>query len=325
MELKKIAIVGPRGSVGKEVISQLLKHTGRFQITAISRQSPDFQFPTDADIIHKLVDFDSFESLKASFLGKDAVINCINGAATQFLPTKLIIDAAVEAGVRFYFANEFVGDIMREEFRRLPEQCVGGKVRTRAYLEKLSEGGKICWTALNGGPFFDMCKGPAGFDIPNRKARIYGTGNTPLFWTPLPTIAETVVNMVLHPSYVANRAVHIAPIRGVTQNSILACLESILETRFTVEKVDIQKIFRHASIALERGDAANAMKGLATSYQFMEGDTAQRFADLVKVERFDVPEISMHVAIRDALQRYGTDCPVAQAFFNIKPCDIQET
>lgn len=47
---------------------------------------------------------------------------------------------------------------MKEQFKRLPESVVGSKIRIREYLEALSKDNKIAWTALNGGPFFDMCK-----------------------------------------------------------------------------------------------------------------------------------------------------------------------
>jgi hypothetical protein len=46
----------------------------------------------------------------------------------------------------------------REQFRKLPESFVGAKVRIREYLVKLGKEGKIAWTGLNGGPFFEMCK-----------------------------------------------------------------------------------------------------------------------------------------------------------------------
>lgn len=104
-------------------------------------------------------DFTSLSSLTAAFKSQDAVVNCITGSATQFDPTKLIIDAAVAAGsVRFYVANEFVGDIHTEQYRRMPEAFVGGKVRTREYLTQLVREGKMEWSALSGGPFFDMCE-----------------------------------------------------------------------------------------------------------------------------------------------------------------------
>lgn len=91
-------------------------------------------------------------------MGADAVVDCLTGGATQYETSTRIIDAAVAAGVKFFFANEFVGYIEREQYQRLPEAFVGAKVRNRAYLQQLSDAGKIAWTSLNGGPFFDMCK-----------------------------------------------------------------------------------------------------------------------------------------------------------------------
>lgn len=84
-------------------------------------------------------------------------MNCVTGRATQYEPSKLIIDAAVAAGVKFFFANEFVSNMDTEQFRRLPESHAGAKLRVREYLEQLGRDGKIAWTGLNGGPFFDMC------------------------------------------------------------------------------------------------------------------------------------------------------------------------
>lgn len=60
--------------------------------------------------------------------------------------------------MKFYFANEFVANIFSEQFRRLPEAAAGSKFRIREYLEGLGREGKMQWTALNGGPFFDMCE-----------------------------------------------------------------------------------------------------------------------------------------------------------------------
>jgi hypothetical protein len=77
---------------------------------------------------------------------------------TQWEPSKRIVDAAMAAGVKFFFANEFVSNIDSEQYRRLPESYVGAKVRIRAYLQDLAKQGKTSWTSLNGGPMFDMCK-----------------------------------------------------------------------------------------------------------------------------------------------------------------------
>jgi putative NADH-flavin reductase len=143
--------------VGNTIITELLKDGARFTITAITRSTSSYTPPFTA-ITHRTVDYTSFSSLQAAFQGQDAVVNCVTGGATHYEPSKLIIDAAVAAGVKFFFANEFVGDITRKEFKRLPEAFVGSKCRIREYLEELGMEKKLTWASLNGGPFFDMCR-----------------------------------------------------------------------------------------------------------------------------------------------------------------------
>lgn len=148
----------PGGNVGSAIINELRKLQPDYDITAITRQTSSYTAPPDSGIIHKTVDYASFESLVDAFAGQDAIVNCVTGGATQYEPSKLIIDAAVAAGVKFFFANEFVANITSEQFRRLPEAFAGAKLRIRQYLEKLGKEGEISWTGLNGGPFFDMCE-----------------------------------------------------------------------------------------------------------------------------------------------------------------------
>ena len=106
--------------MGNTVITELLKDGARFTIAAITRSTSSYTPPSTA-ITHRTVDYTSFSSLQAAFQGQDAVVNCVTGGATHYEPSKLVIDAAVAAGVKFFFANEFVGDITRKEFKRLPE------------------------------------------------------------------------------------------------------------------------------------------------------------------------------------------------------------
>lgn len=259
-----------------------------------------------------------------AFAGQDAVVNCITGCATLYEPSKLIIDAALSAGVKFFFANEYVGDITREQFRRLPESFVGSKPRIRELLQKLSSEGRIHWTALNGGPFFDMwlMKGPAGFDIPNKQVRIYGTGDNPLFWTPLDTIGATAATMLLNPSLCLDRAIHIKPIPDLTQNTLLAAVEKVLSIKMSVEHVDVAKMNRNSRIALERGEIAKAMKGLTISNQFYEEDSGNDVSEKVENEKFGVETITVEDAVKAAVEKWGTAGPVVETLFRVNPCEV---
>ncbi|KAL1606229.1 hypothetical protein SLS60_003631 [Paraconiothyrium brasiliense] len=328
MELKNIIILGARGNVGTALITELLKTPGKYTLTAVSRSASTSTPPTgpDANIARKVVDYSSFDSLTEAFTGQDAVVNCVTGGATQYEPSKLIIDAAVAAGVKFFFANEYVGNVGSQQFRRLPESAAGAKVRVREYLEKLAKEGKITWTALNGGPFFDMwlMKGPAGFDIKNKQARIYGSGNNPLYWTPLPTIGAAAAAVIRNPSATANRGVFICPFAPgtLTQNTILATLEKVLESPFSVTHVDVATIHKNAKIALGREEVGKAMRGFTISNQFYEEDCGNCLEGLTENELLGVKEVSVEEAIRETIERYGTDVAVVESMFRVEPCDV---
>jgi hypothetical protein len=228
--------------------------------------------------------------------------------------------------VKFFFANDFVGYIESPQFRRMPEALVGAKGKVREVLQMYAVAGKITWTSLTGGPFFDMwlMKGPAGFDIANRRARIYGTGENPLFWTPLPVIAQAAANMLKNPTGVANRPIHICPFaKGeLTQHKLLSALQNALDG-FSIEEVDLEEINRNARIALSRGEAGKALKGLIVSNQFYEKDSGNDFSHLIENELVGVDKMTVEDAVRDAIAMYGPNCPVkSQAMFMVEACEI---
>lgn len=165
-------------------------------------------------------------------------------------------------------------------------------------------------------------KGPAGFDIQNRRARIYGTGANPLLWTPVHTMGLAVANMLRNPETILNRPIYICPLPHVTQNILLGTLERVLDTKFSVEYVDIKKINKHARIALERGEFKKAMKGLAITNQFYEEDSGNDFSALVENELVGVEMKNVEDAVRDAIEKFGVDCPVVEGMFQVEACEI---
>lgn len=184
---------------------------------------------------------------------------------------------------------------------------MGDKIRVRAYLDEKSKAGEIAYMALNGGPFFDMwlSKGPAGFDIGRRKARIYDTGNTLACWTPLPVVARAVVNMLRSPhANLLNRGVFVCGVKNVTQNAILAALESELGgggEQFAVERVALEPIKEAAMKALQRGEWKDATRGLALWFNFKEGVSRADFWSRVENELVGVQAVGVDEAVRSVL------------------------
>jgi hypothetical protein len=218
-----------------------------------------------------------------------------------------LIDSAIAAGVKLFFASEFVSDILSPHYAVFPPSVVGDKVKTRRYLEEKSGEGHIAYTALNGGPLFEMwtMKGPAGFDIPARKATIYGTGNNPACWTPLTAIAFAAVNMLRTPDAILNRAIFICGVKDVTQNAILEALELETGTKFEVANVDVKQLKAEAFKKMAEGNTRGAMRGLILNSNFNEEDSKANFWDKVENDLVGVQVVSVRAAVKAAMKAYG--------------------
>jgi hypothetical protein len=129
-------------------------------------------------------------------------------------------------------------------------------------------------------------------------------------------------NMLRYPEPVKNRPIYISPFRKLTQNILLETLEDVLGTKFTIENVDVAKINKNARIALERGEVAKAMKGLAISNQFYEDDSGNDFRELLENGTVGVEVMSVEDAVRDTIMRYGENCKVVEGMFRVEPCEI---
>ncbi|KAL8763836.1 MAG: hypothetical protein Q9184_000432 [Pyrenodesmia sp. 2 TL-2023] len=305
MQIQRIAIVGGNGRVGSAIVEELHNDEYFKQLTAIVRDTSTSGGNLPVTALVK-ANFSSHVSLVAALSGHDAVLSCVPGGATDFESQKLLIDAAFAAGVKLFFASEYSANVMSSQYALLPCQFVGDKPRIRQYLEDQAKEATIAWTALNGGPFFDLwlTAGPAGFDIANRKATIYGTGNNLACWTPLPVIAKTVRNMLLPATIpkIVNRAIFICGVKAVTQNNILAALEAETGSKFEVIRADVKKIRQGAMEALGNEDWKAATRGLTITHQFDEEDSVANFWDLVDNETVGVVPVSVREAVRTTLQ-----------------------
>ena len=145
-------------------------------------------------------------------------------------------------------------------------------------------------------------KGVAGFNIPARKATIYGTGNNLACWTPLPVVATAAANMLRKPDAIKNRAIFVSGVRDLTQNAILAALEAETGEKFEMEFVDVQKIRQDALEALEKGELGKAARGLTINAQFNERDSAANFGHLVENKLVGVEAVDVKEAVREYLK-----------------------
>lgn len=130
--------------------------------------------------------------------------------------------------------------------------------------------------------------------------------------------------MLRRPEAVANRPIYICPFaKGeLTQRSLLAALQKVLGAEFAVDRVDLAKINKNARLALEKGELGKAMKGLIVSNQFYEEDCGNDFSHLIENNVVGVEMMSVEEAVKDAITKWGEDCPIVEAMFKVEACEI---
>lgn len=151
-----------------------------------------------------------------------------------------------------------------------------------------------------------LSKGVAGFNIPARKATVYGAGTNPSCWTPLPIVARVAVTMLQKPDIILNRPIFICGVRNITQNNILAALETELGVKFEVEHVNVKRIKEEATKALEKGETKQALRGLSLNSQFNEEDGFADFWGKVENETVGVEAVDVKEAVMEYLKSIGS-------------------
>lgn len=124
----------PDGNIDSTVINQLLEGR-RFQIRALARMTSNDDPPTLSPNIRTFaVDFEDLFSVIIALQSQDGLMCNVLGPATKFALQKLLIDGTISAGMKLFFAREFVFN-----------------------LEEKASGGEIAYKALKDSSFFDLC------------------------------------------------------------------------------------------------------------------------------------------------------------------------
>ncbi|KAH6673921.1 hypothetical protein F5X68DRAFT_246664 [Plectosphaerella plurivora] len=247
--IRKIAIVGASGNLCQALLPVLTK--ANFHVTAICRPSSAAAFPDNVEV--EKTEY-TLDSLTRSLKGKDAVICVLD--ATALKEEALVIDAAAQAGVKWFVPSEFGHNTADERvLSTLP--LLKGKAGIIAQLESKKASG-MKWVGLVTGLFFDWCmaQNMLSFDIGKKTAVIWDDGETKFHTTNIGDIGTALVNLFSNSeilSQVENTYVYISSFE-TTQNQILAELERATGTTFEVQRVRSEDMKTRALTALAGGD-----------------------------------------------------------------------
>ncbi|KAI0455118.1 putative oxidoreductase CipA [Xylaria acuta] len=167
--VKKIAIVGATGHVGKYIVKELL-NGGKHEVTAITRG--EAEIPEGVKVAK--VSYDDPASLKKALEGHDVLVITLSVRAPRDTQGKLI-EAAAAANVPFVLPNEWG---IESSHGTLGADTFFGPV-SMAARQKIEELGKSSWIAMTTGYWFlhSLASPEAyGFDLAKKSVTFFDEG-----------------------------------------------------------------------------------------------------------------------------------------------------
>ncbi|KAH6671428.1 hypothetical protein B0J14DRAFT_565099 [Halenospora varia] len=242
-QYKKVAVAGGTGNLGSVVVKELIK-SGLFDITVLTREGSTHTFPSEVKVAK--VNFESIDSLADALKGQDALVSTVGTLAVS--SQKLLIDAAVKAGVKRIIPSEYGCDLKNEKTRALP--VYAGKVAIEQYLDELAVKNLTSYTLVFNGPFLDWgLRNGLFFDFKGRKAEIYDGGDQIISASRLSTVGKAVRRVLTHPRETADRAVWVKDI-DISQNQLIKLAQAFTPGEaWDVKKIDTEEL---AKVSLEQ-------------------------------------------------------------------------
>jgi len=145
--VKNIAIVGGSGQSGSPIVESLVA-TGKFTITAISRDESSSTFPSPVKVVRGDYSDSFFES---SLKGQDALIIILATTAPKELQSRLI-KAAASASVPWVLPCEFGPD----DGNPTMSEGVPMLASKKRYRDEIQALGKSNWIGFVNGLWFDF-------------------------------------------------------------------------------------------------------------------------------------------------------------------------
>ncbi|CAK1359261.1 Isoflavone reductase P3 [Cercospora beticola] len=229
MAYQNIAVAGATGNLGPSVVNALVD--AGLTVTVLSKSGKTDKLPSSVKTVK--TDYSS-QSFTDAFKGQDAVVSLLPNHDGQ----PPLIDAAIEAGVKFFLPSEFGSDIAGSaKIAALP--VFAGKVKTQEYLKSKQD--KISYAFVVNGLFLDWGIG-AGFNVNlNGPTRVIDGGNDKHSTTTLEDVGKATVAILKNPDQFKNRAVYIQS-AAVSQNELIAIAEkkgkSIQRVEATTEQIE---------------------------------------------------------------------------------------
>ncbi|RFU80001.1 nadp-binding [Trichoderma arundinaceum] len=250
MPFRNIALLGATGNLGSKILKAL--SDGGFTVTAVQRKDST-NIAAGAAFSLK-VDLLSDKELASAFSGIDVVVSAVPNP--QFDVEKIMIDAAISAGVKRIVPSEFSSNLETEAAKTLP--IVAEKIKIRRYMEEAAAASKIEWTSVNNGPFFVPYLWMNGIAGPNTESKTttYHDGGDRVVCTSTPErIAEGVAKALCakHAFETKNKAVYIYS-AVVSEKKLTQMASKITGIQFAEQHRSLEQAMKTGYEGLKEGD-----------------------------------------------------------------------
>ena len=234
------------GNLGTVILEELLK-SGLFEVTILIRETSAHTFPPGVKVVK--VDFSNLDSLTNALTGQDALVSAL--ASLAIASQRLLIDAAVAAGVKRILPSEFGNNLKNPKARELP--VYAQKIKIEEHLDQLAREGKVSYTLVINGPFLDWgLKNGMFLDFTNRKIKRYDGGDGLFSTSRLTTVGKAVRRILTHPRETADRAVYVKDI-DVSQNQLLKLAQALTPgEEWEIEDVKSEDVEKKSREEIER-------------------------------------------------------------------------
>ncbi|GKT46341.1 uncharacterized protein ColSpa_06522 [Colletotrichum spaethianum] len=280
LPIKKVAVLGGTGALGEALIPALVQ--ADFEVTCITRTGSGGTIPPGVSI--KTADYTDVAALTAAFKDHDAVVEAFNPAAAT--NQTHILKAVLAAGVRHIITPDFSGNTFHPNAKEII--IFNPKLTAQQVLERVvaESQGKLTWTAIISGPWYDWTIEKGIFWINREKRTItrYGTGDQKYSISRHALNGEALVAVLSDHEKYRNRPAYFAS-HTVSTNQLIVMVDKLGLTGWKVVDVPFDGF----------SDRAHAM---------WQEDTEKGVEDRLNSRAY---EALATVALLDENNRYGSD------------------
>lgn len=245
--IKNVTLVGGSGHLGTPVLEKLLR-SKKFNVQVLKRAGSSSTFAGNPKVVE--ADYDDIDAITAAFEGQHAIVSLVNdaGVANQ----KVMIDAAIAAGVKRFLPSNFGSNMANPNARRLP--LFKGKVFIEDYLKEKAKTTDLTYSFVYVGGFTDYAiQRNVILNCSTYQPTIYNGGETEFSTTSLATIGDAVVGVLSHPGETQNRPVYVSEVI-YSQKKLLSLAKQVAPDKpWAPVNVDLDVVFQGAMERLSQG------------------------------------------------------------------------